>query len=166
MNTKTLPVSTAVATLPGGFNGILFALAAPRYGNEVALLGVVAAHTSLRALWGGLHHNGHGLRPALEALGQSFRLSRDLSVIAKGVQDGAEWWLMAQPNVIPATEESARAYAGRKWPLPPQSILPALDAWALDVRVGDGDYLAAPPLESDIWKQIIRRVVVGDEEVM
>jgi hypothetical protein len=163
MDTKTLPVSTAVATLPGGFNGILFALAAPRHSVEVALLGVVAAHTSLRALWGGLHHNGHGLRPTLEALGQSFRLSRDLAVIEKGVQDGAEWWLMAQPNVIPATEESARAYAGRKWPLPPQPILPMLDAWALDTRVGDGDYLAAPHLDGGVWKQLIRRAVVGEE---
>lgn len=165
MNPKTaLPMSTAVAILPGGFNAVVFALAVPRHSTEIALLGVVAAHTSLRALWGGIHSGGWSRAP-LDVFDKTYHLNRDLAIVAKGFYEKAEWQLMAQPGVVPADEHSVRVYAGRSWPLPPDPMLPVLDAWALDMLIGEGDYLAAPPLESSVWPTLIRRAVIGDEDV-
>jgi hypothetical protein len=159
---KTLQGSTTIATLPGDFNGVVFSLAVPHGGRDVALLGVVAAHTSLRAMWGAMHHYGYS-HAHVQVLGERYHLDRDLAVVAKGTQDKAEWWLLAKPNVVPNAEESVRAYVGRKWPLPPQPLLPVLDSWMLEAPVGRGEYLAVPPVDSDTWKLLIRRVIVGED---
>ncbi len=161
---ESLPMSTAVAELPGGFNAIVFALATAPHSNEVALLGVVAARTGLRALWGGMHQGGYN-RASLKVFNESYTLPSSLAIVGKGAQDRAEWWLLAAPNVIVAGEQAARAYAGRAWPLPPApaELLPVLENWRLHTRIGSGDYLAPPPPQSEVWSSLIRRVVVGDE---
>ncbi|GAB4427355.1 MAG: hypothetical protein Kow00106_23230 [Anaerolineae bacterium] len=157
-------LSVVVAQLPGGFMGALFALAAPPERAEVALVGVVAAHTSLRALWAGIK-DGSYRRPDLQVMGEAYTLPHALSVVAKGAADKAEWQLLATPGVVVADEAAVRAYAGRRWPLPPdRPLLPLLaQAYALTTVLGSGAYLDLPHPDSDAWKGIIRRVVVGDD---
>ncbi len=174
-------LSVVVAQLPGGFMGALFALAAPPERAEVALVGVVAAHTSLRALWAGIK-DGSYRRPDLQVMGEAYTLPHALSVVAKGADDKAEgpillaqaglrhaaqaeWQLLATPGVVVADEAAVRAYAGRRWPLPPdRPLLPLLaQAYALTTVLGSGAYLDLPHPDSDAWKGIIRRVVVGDD---
>ena len=152
---------SVVAALPGGFTGAVFALARRHY---VALLGVVGAHTSLRALWAALKER---CRTAyLEACGDSLPLASDLAVVAKGVSGKAEWQLLASPGVVPADEAAVRAYVGRRWPLPPEkALLPALaEAYGLTTLVGGGSYLDLPRPDSAVWPGIIRRVTVGEYE--
>ncbi len=156
---KTLFRSTTIATLPGDFTGVVFSLAVLH--DNIALLGLVAAHTSLRAMWGAMHHHGYS-HAYVTVMQTRYRLSNKLAIVEKGIQDGAEWWLLARPNVVPNTEVCVRAYVGRRWPLPPQPLLPILADYTLDVLVGNGEYLAVPDVGSDLWKPLIQRAVLGD----
>ena len=157
--------SVVVATLPGGFTGAVFALAQR---HRVALLGVVAAHTSLRALWAGLKERYR--TPMIEAPGgDAYLLAHDLEVVAKGTQGKAEWQLLASPGVVPADEDAVRAYVGRRWPLPPDPgspqgcpLLPALAEYGMTTLVGGGSYLDLPRLDSTVWHSLIRRATVGE----
>jgi hypothetical protein len=149
-------VNTAVATLPGGFNGIVFNLVTR--GNDVVLAGVVAAHTSLRALWGGIKSNNANER--LGVLGNVFELPQELNIVAKGAAGQSEWALVAYPNLVPATEESVRAYAAQAWPLPPfGSLLDQVRHFKADTVLGDGTYLLLPPLKSETWPNYIEKTV-------
>ncbi|MCZ7543371.1 MAG: hypothetical protein M5R40_07435 [Anaerolineae bacterium] len=100
-------MSVVVATLPGGFTSAVFALARR---HAVALLGVVAAHTSLRALWAGLKDRYR--TPMIEAPGEAYPLAHDLQVVAKGTQGKAEWQLSRRR----ASSRRTRTPSALTWP--------------------------------------------------